>query len=75
MTLQEAAELLSISVSELVRMARERDTLPHLISLAYNKGIEEASTQTHEYYRKIVEPRERQLDESRDKLYALTKPK
>lgn len=75
MNLQEAADLLGISVQRLISLGRDSTMLPTLISLAYNKGIEEASTQTHEYYRKIVEPRERQLDESRDKLYALTKPK
>jgi len=74
MNLQEAAKLLGVSPQYLLSAARNREMLPTLISLAYNKGIEDSHAPTHAYYHKVVEPRERQLDESRDKLYALTKP-
>jgi len=81
MNLQEAAELLGISTSQLLRQARDPELLPHLISKAYNQGIQDASTHIHTYYRSIVSPRaerdaerERRINESQNKLYALTRP-
>jgi hypothetical protein len=64
MNLQEAAELLDIPAKELTRLGGDPKSLPILISLAYNKGLQAGQERAHSYYHKIVAPEKEVLDES-----------